>query len=140
MQIRKKWQHFAHEADIGIRGSGSTMTEAFEMGAMALTAVVVDPEKVKSLTEVDISCSAPDKELLFADWLNAIIYEMDTRRMLFSQFNLQIQDLKLQAIIKGEMIDRVRHQPAVHVKGATYTELKVKQENDLWIAQCVIDV
>ena len=35
----------------------------------------------------------------------------------------------------------VDHQAAVEIKGATLTELKVeKQDDGLWLAQCVVDV
>lgn len=136
----KKWEHFSHGADIGVRGIGPTIVDAFAMGALALTGVVTNPEDVQPIKEVHITCSAPDQEILFADWLNAIIYEMETRGMLFSQFHVEITHSTLHAIIKGEKIDRERHQPAVDVKGATFTELKVRQENNHWIAQCVVDV
>ena len=44
-------------------------------------------------------------------------------------------------VYEGRWIDRDRHQPAVEIKGATLTELKVVQDNqDRWIAQCVVDV
>lgn len=140
MQETKNWEHFSHAADIGVRGYGITLEDAFAMGAMALTAIITNPNKVKPLTEVNIACQAPDSEILFNDWLNAIIYEMETRNMLFSQFHVQIEGLKLQARIKGEPIERIRHQPAADVKGATYTALKVYKEKDLWVAQCIIDV
>lgn len=136
----KKWELFSHEADMGIRGIGPTLVDAFEMAAIALTAVVTDPQLVKSQTEININCTAPDREILFLDWINAIIYQMDTRQMLFSQFQIDIKDNTLAAIIKGEPVDRVKHQPAVDVKGATFTALRVIQENNIWIAQCVVDV
>ena len=34
-----QWEHFAHEADIGIRGFGASKAEAFERAALALTAI-----------------------------------------------------------------------------------------------------
>src|SRR5262245_38664683 len=102
MTRKKEWQHFSHEADIGIRGKGSTIESAFEMAALALTNIVCEAERVEPREEVLISCSAPDLELLFVDWINAIIYEMATRNMLFSQFRLVIQDCHLEAKIKGE--------------------------------------
>jgi tRNA nucleotidyltransferase (CCA-adding enzyme) len=41
----------------------------------------------------------------------------------------------------GEPLDADRHQPAVEIKGATYTQLSVS-ENDAgtWTARCVVDV
>ena len=135
------WEHFSHEADIGIRGYGDSLPSAFAQAAVALTAAVCDVNQVKPLIPVHIHCEAPDHELLLADWLNALIYEMATRRMLFSAFEVHIEGTALTATARGEGIDRIRHQPAVEVKGATYTELRVTQEqNGVWIAQCVIDV
>jgi SHS2 domain-containing protein len=135
------WEHFSHQADIGIRGSGATLAEAFEQAAYALTAVITDPESVRTTQAIEIRCEASDPELLLVDWLNALIYEMAVRRMLFSEFRVRINDHRLQATAKGEAIDIRRHQPAVEVKGATLTELKVALNgNGHWSAQCVVDV
>jgi len=135
------WEHFPHGADIGVRGIGATRDEAFEQAALALTAVIVDPAQVGAGTVVEIRCQAPDDELLLADWLNALIYEMATRNMLFGRFAVALRDHALEAKAWGEPIDRVRHRPAVEVKGATYTALSVGQRDDhSWIAQCVVDV
>ena len=135
-----QWEHFTHEADIGIRGIGTSLENAFEMAAYALTAVVTHPDNVAHETAVHIQCAEPDVELLFLDWINALIYEMDTRQMIFSDFHVQIHDSKLTADIRGEKINRQKHDPAVDIKGATMTELKVSNDNNLWIAQCVVDV
>ncbi len=135
------WDHFPHQADIGVRGIGTTKEAAFEQAGLALTAVITDPTSVAPIQEVTITCEAPDDELLLVDWLNALVYEMATRRMLFSRFNVRFNDGTLHATAWGESIEVVRHQPAVEVKGATYTELSVKQdEQGRWIAQCVVDV
>ena len=136
-----RWEHFPHQADIGVRGLGATLAEAFEQAALALTAVIADPAEVALGEIIELSCEAPDAELLLVDWLNRLIYEMATRNMLFSRFAVQLQGNRLTAQAWGEPIDVARHHPAVEVKGATYTELSVKQdERDRWIAQCVVDV
>ena len=135
------WEHFPHGADIGVRGAGATRDEAFEQAALALTAVVADPATVAATTEVEIRCAAPDDELLLADWLNALIYEMATRRMLFGRFTVTLAGHSLAARAWGEPVDRARHRPAVEVKGATYTGLSVARRDDgTWVAQCVVDV
>lgn len=136
-----RWEHFHHVADIGVRGYGQSMTQAFEQAALALTAVITDPERVCETTWISLSCSAPDPELLLVDWLNALVYEMGTRRLLFKRYEVRIHDHTLQARAWGEPVDRERHAPAVEVKGATYTELRVARQPDgCWVAQCVIDV
>lgn len=135
-----RWEHFAHEADMGVRGFGSSLAEAFEQGALAMTALVTDPGVIDARERVTIECSAPDVELLFAEWLNNLVYEMATRHMLFSKFVVTIDGLRLRAEAWGERVDAHRHQPAVEVKGATYTALRVANEGSKWHAQTVVDV
>ena len=61
--------------------------------------------------------------------------------MLFGRFDVVIDSSRLQGNLWGPQVDVAKHQPAVEVKGATYTELKVKRgEDGAWIAQCVVDV
>ncbi len=135
------WEHFQHGADIGVRGIGPTMDAAFSEAALALTAVVTDPAGVASEVPVAIRCEAPDDELLFADWLNALVYEMATRNLLFGRYDCRVADHRLAATAWGEPIDVARHLPAVEVKGATYTALAVNRRDDgMWVAQCVVDV
>ena len=137
----KGWEHFPHEADIGMREIGSTKEAAFEAAGLALTAVITDPASIAPVQAVSIVCEAPDEELLLVDWLNALVYEMATRNMLFSRFAVGFKDHSLYATAWGEHVEVARHQPAVEVKGATYTELTVKRdEQGRWIAQCVVDV
>lgn len=135
------WEHFHHVADIGVRGRGRTREEAFEQAAVALTAVITDPEAVRCRETVSVDCQAPDEELLLVDWLNAIVYEMATRKQLFSHFSVTITGSRLHGTLCGEAIDIVRHQPAAEVKGATYTALAVRLDSPgSWRAECVVDV
>ena len=134
------WAHFQHGADIGVRGTGRTQAEAFEQAALALTAVVTDPAAVAPTCAVPIRCEAVDREQLLYDWLNAVIYEMATRRMLFGRYAVAIDGSRLEAQAWGEDVDRARHCPAVEIKGATYTALSVTCAEGLWTAECVVDV
>ncbi len=134
------WEHVPHDADIGVRGFGLTAAAAFEQAACALTAVVTHAEVAPS-TSVEVSCEAPDLELLFVEWLNAVIYEMAVRRMLFSRFAVRIDGTRLDATLWGEPVDVARHAPACEPKGATYTALRVAEEPDgSWSAGCIVDV
>jgi len=95
---------------------------------------------VTACDAIEIVCEAPDDELLLAEWLNRLVYEMATRRMLFSRFAVRIDGVRLSATAWGESVDVARHQPAVEIKGATFTALRVAQEAQGWIAQTVVDV
>jgi tRNA nucleotidyltransferase (CCA-adding enzyme) len=135
------WRHFPHDADIGIHGIGDSLEQAFQEAALAMTAVITDPQSVACRETVALVCEAPDRELLLVDWLNALIYEMATRRMLFRRFKVEFEGPRLHGTACGETIDRARHQPATEVKGATYTALALFEDPPgVWHAQCVVDV
>ncbi len=140
IQSASRWEHFPHDADVGIRGFGATAAEAFEQAALALTAVVTHAE-VKPAVAVAVTCEAPERELLFVEWLNAIIYEMAVRGMLFGRFAVRLDGGRLEGTLWGEPVDVERHAPACEPKGATYTALRVAQDPDgLWSAACIVDV
>ena len=135
------WEHFSHGSDIGVRGTGSSVEEAFEQAAIALTAVVADVVTIEQNEIVEVQCDAPDLELLLVSWLNAVIYEMAVRRMLFSKFRIVLAGCSLTGTLAGERIQPERHRVAVEAKGATVTALRVTCDQDgQWLAQCVIDV
>lgn len=139
--MNERWEHLPHGADITIAGLGDSAAAAFEQAALALMSIVTNPATVAAAVPVSIACEAPDRELLLVEWLNALIYEMATRRMLFAEFEVRIGNHQLTATAWGEPIDIERHELGTEIKGATCTNLKVAQEQSgQWRAQCVIDV
>jgi len=139
-ELPGRWEHFPHEADMGVRGIGCTLDRAFAEAARAMTAAIVDPDEIRPEVAVDISCAGKTADDLLYAWLNALVYEMAVRRMIFGQFTVDIEDGTLRATARGEAVSQTRHQPAVEVKGATMTALSVRRAGDDWIAECVVDV
>lgn len=136
-----RWEHFHHGADIGIRGIGADRAAAFAQAATALTAVICDPAAVTPLETLELECSGADDEYLFVNWIDALVYEMATRGILFGEFDVRLHDHRLSATVSGEPIDVPRHQPAVEVTGATLTALCVHRDaQGRWVAQCVVEV
>jgi SHS2 domain-containing protein len=105
-------------ADIGVRGYGATPEEAFAQAALALTAVVTSVDEVAPREHLEIELgNAGDLELLLVDFLNAVIYEMAVRGMLFGKVEVHLAKEHLKASLWGERVDPARHRPAVEVKG-----------------------
>jgi len=139
--IKKRWEHFQHQADVGVRGIGASKEEAFQQVALAMTAIVAELGSIVARDVFEVECEAEDDELLLVDWLNTLIFEMATRQMLFSRFDVWVGSPKLRARVWGEPVDVEKHRPAVEVKAATFHEAKVFQnEEGAWVAQCVVDV
>ena len=107
-----------------------------------MTAAITDPDGVESREDVAIECQAEGLEDLFFDWIDALVFEMGSRRMLFARFDVVVEPGRLHAHVWGEPVDRMRHAPAVEIKGPTYTELRVSDDpaTGEWSAQCVVDV
>jgi|SRR6516162_195109 len=55
------------------------------------------PTRIASREAVEVTCEAPDDAYLLLDWLNAVIYEMAVRRVVFGRFAL--------SIIEGNRLD-----------------------------------
>jgi tRNA nucleotidyltransferase (CCA-adding enzyme) len=134
-----RWEHFPHGADLGIRGIGPTREAAFEQAALALVAAMVDLSGIEPRAEIGIRCAGPDDELLLVNWLNAVLYEMATRHMVFGRFEVRRDGKGLAGRAWGESLDHSRHRLGTEVKGATLTGLKVRK-NGSWIAETVVDV
>ena len=139
-------EHFEHGADIGVRGTGATPAEAFEGAAAALcTLLSEDLSRVRLEAEERISCSATGLEELLVAFLNELIFLIGARRMAFGRTSVSIGRApdgawRLSARAWGEPIDPSRHEATVEPKGATFTALKVAEEDGRWVAQCVVDV
>ncbi len=136
-----RWEHYSHPADMGIRGFGRTREEAFAQAALALTAIIVDLEKIEPREPVEIVCEDDDDEMLFWYWLSGLLYEMGTRNMVFGRFEIEPTEQGIRATAWGQEVDVATHEPAVEVKAATYADLKVERNAEgMWMAQCIVDV
>lgn len=136
------FETFEHTADVGIRGIGKTVEQAFEEAAKALFSVMVNIKTVKPTKGIKliIQVGGMEKDGLFVEWLNRLVAEKDISGMMFSKFNVKIGDKQLVGTAWGEQFDHKKHKPKVEVKAATYSQLKVEKQKGKWIAQCLVDV
>lgn len=138
--MHARYEHYPHGADVGVRGYGATLDQAFAQAALALAAVAADPARVAPARRVDLACAAEDAEALLYQFLNAVIFEMETRGLVFGRFEVEVKDGTLRGAAFGEPADEARHDLGVQVKGATFTDLKVGRSGQGYVAQCVVDV
>lgn len=136
----REFETFEHRADMGIRGYGTSLEEAFANGAKALFSVMVDIDNVDAREEYSLECSADDTETLFVEWLNSLLSVADSEGVVFSRFQLKIEGNKLKGSATGERLNADKHKPVVEVKAATYHMLRVEKTDGGYSAQCVVDV
>lgn len=138
--MKHNYETFEHEADIGIRGFGSTPEEAFAHAAAAMYSVMLNVDRVEAKEKRNLSVSAPARDQLLVEWLNALLAVTDIDRIVFSKFSVTIRGNDLYGEAWGEPLDRERHETGVEVKAATYYLLHVGTESGKYVAQCVVDV
>ena len=145
------YEYLDHEADIGIRGIGDSLTEAFAEGAKAMFSIMADLETVAPGESVAVHCEAPDPETLFVEFLNELLFQREVRGLLLS--TCQVKEIRqgaegwhLDALAWGEPLDPDHHEILTEVKAATYSGLEVFCEggqttsDGRCVAQCVVDV
>jgi SHS2 domain-containing protein len=134
------FERFEHKADVGVRGKGETLEEAFVEGARAMFSVMANIETVKPIETFGVEVSAQDEEALFVEWLNELLSIADLNEIVFCEFEVEVKDNILKGKASGEKWDLERHEPRTEVKAATYSQLTVKKENGSYVAQCIVDV
>ncbi|MEM7819608.1 MAG: archease [Candidatus Aenigmatarchaeota archaeon] len=137
------YEYFDHRADIGIRGFGKTLEEAFQEAAKAMFGVMGNIKNVDKKSKIEIKCEADDDAGLFIEFLNTLLAEADINRFFFSDFKIKIKKnnkYKLSGYAFGEKRNPEKHELKLEVKAATFSQLKVEKSGDKFIVQCVVDV
>ncbi|MCI2430285.1 archease [Candidatus Acetothermia bacterium] len=138
------YEYFEVTAEVGIRAWGKTLEESFSEAARALFELMVDTSAVRPQSTITVELSAESLDLLLADWLNRLILERDRTGCVFSEFHVAIapqgQGFSLRGEIRGEPLDRARHDPRIDVKAVTYNNLHVLQQPEGVQVKCVLDI
>jgi len=136
------YEYFSHPSDIGIKGIGNNFEEAFCEAAKGMFAIMANLDAFSPEIKIKIECNGVDREFLFINFLNKLLLEYNLKKAIFFDFKiLKMTDVNLVAEIIGEKL-KINHknETKTEVKAATPCELKVEKQNDLYIAQCVLDI
>ena len=115
------FENFDHTADIGLRIAAATLEELFVDAARGLTSLLVENvgDIRPALTET-IQLAGSDIDYLLFDWLNELLFRFETSKLLCCEFNVRLSEQGLEATVRGEPSDPVRHRLAHEVKAITY--------------------
>ncbi|CAM3996760.1 archease [Corallococcus sp. ZKHCc1 1396] len=134
------WEHFTRDEQLGVRGVGRSMEQAFEMAALALAALVTEPQRVEAHEELEVSCHSADHDELLAEWLREVVGAMAGRRLRFQCFAVRLDGLNLFGHGFGERAGAERHGANVAVTGASLTQVSVRQgPHGVWTAEALVD-
>jgi SHS2 domain-containing protein len=140
---------FEHTADLGLRIRAADLDTLFAEAAQALfSAIVDDLNTIEPKEKTELRLESPDREYLLFDWLNELLFQYETKHVVFRKFDVHVEMPPcpgvvvpgLSATAWGEKLDLARHAPGHEVKAITYHELKVVQTREGWLAEVFVDI
>ena len=130
-----------HTADIGFQAWGASIAELFANAGMALQSIAVDVTSVEERFVYPIAAAGDDYESLLVNWLNELLYYLDGEHVVIGRFQIdQISPERVSGRGWGEPRDPERHAPRLVVKGVTYHQLGIKEDEGRWSAQVFLDI
>ena len=139
----KKYELFEHTADIGLYIYGRDRRELFEAAAGALIAQITAPENVRPAQERRVELKADSPEALLRAWMAEILYLCSALGWLTAEAGIEsFAGNSLKATLRGETLDRQRHEFETEIKAVTWHRLKIEilEPEGIFRATVVLDV
>jgi SHS2 domain-containing protein len=143
----KPYEILEHPADLKIRAFGKTKKELFFNTLKGMTESL-KPEIGEMIAKRTIKISSPDLEALLIDFLNEVLYLIQTNKEIYTNINFK----KLtntphqkkfgtgQAELEGELIGKEAKRFGEDIKAVTYYDLDIHQEKGFWEATVLFDI
>jgi len=139
----EKFQVLEHTADLKIRATGQTIEQMFAnmaygmfLNLMGEQEFLKTVDSTQDLVTQKIDIKAHDKEAMFIDFLNELIYLSDINNEIYFQFDLKIEETSIKGELKGKKVERFKYE----IKAVTYNDLIVKEDNGTWVGEVVFDI
>jgi SHS2 domain-containing protein len=127
-----------HTADLGVRAWGPRREDVFVQAALGMLSLVLDVGTVEARDRYELVVEAADESLLFAAWLNELLYFVEGRRVVFSgTFEIELGE---RPGLSGEPYDPARHALRGAVKAATLHRLSLGEVAGGWEGRVLLDV
>ncbi|MDD9953310.1 MAG: archease [Candidatus Woesearchaeota archaeon] len=125
-----------HTADAKFRAYGKNKEAAFANAVKGMTAIITDPEKLAKDREFPVTVTADDNKKLLFDFLDQILFLMDTEHFVPAEADVRIEGNTLTAALRGDDVKKV----GGNLKAVTYSEMEITQQDGQWMLQVVVDI
>lgn len=135
--MNKRFEIISHPSDVGLMVYGGSYQEVFQNAALGMFSLMAEIREIEAKETMEVSVTGEDREELFINWLNELIFLEDSRHLLLNEFDVYwLTDKTLKARVKGEHIKNNLHELHRPVKAATYNQLEVLEKR----AKVIFDV
>lgn len=132
-------QELAHTADIGLLMSAPDGATLFAGAARAMFGLIYE-QLAGPLTAASrqVTVQAPDPESLLIDWLNELLFLYEVDDLAYTEVTMaRWGPTQLEATVRGR---RPTRPPVLHIKAATYHQIRVRPVPTGWEAQLFFDI
>jgi SHS2 domain-containing protein len=130
-----------HTADIGFRARGSTQAELFENAAEALVSIAIETGDIAPRQPYPLAAVGEDLPSLLVNWLSEVLFWLDARNIAMRRFEIQeLSPGRVAARAFGEPRSPERHRAKLVIKGVTYHQLRVWEDENGWWAEVFLDI
>lgn len=135
-----KYKFLPHTADAKFIAYGKTIEEMFTNAAVATFEILTDTNIVKPVNKYEITLSAKNIEALLFDFIDEILFLLDTEGMILSKIeDLKIEhNSKLTCVVYGDY--HKNYDVSCNVKAVTYNDMYVKKSSEGFECQVVVDL
>jgi SHS2 domain-containing protein len=137
------YKFFYHTADAKFQAFGQTLEKTFAHAALAVASLMWNWKKIAKNIEIPVVVEGKDLEQLLVNFLEEILYLLDTRNFLLGSIeNVSLEKetggWKIQASFKGDK-NAIEYEIFGDVKAITYNEMIVKNQAPFMV-QVVADI
>ena len=130
-----------HTADLGIEVEAANLPQLFAAVAEAFYGLIADPTGIALREKISVSAKGEGWEELLHSWLCELLAQFNLKGFVGKQCEVTtIAPGRVEARVEGERLDLKRHRFYTEIKGVTYHEFKVWQEDGKWYARVIFDV
>jgi SHS2 domain-containing protein len=138
---RATYREIEHTADLGIEVTAAELPALFASAGEALYALIADPASIEIRHTISLSATGEASEELLHLWLCELLALFNVQGFIGKRCAItQLTDGKVEGQVSGEKLDLKCHAFHTEIKGVTYHEFKVWQEDGRWHARVIFDV
>ena len=136
------YELFEHTADLGLRVTARDLGLLFRDAAEGLFAMIVERiPKGDPAERLEFRVEGRRLDWLLFDWLNELLYVFESRRLVLSLFEVEVDEDGLSATARAYPFDPRRQRATHEVKAITYHRLRVERVDEGgWIAEVIVDI
>ncbi len=133
------YKFLEHTADVKFVAEGENLSEMFREAALATKETITKGVKINAIVEKKFTVEGTDYESLLYHFLEEFVYLLDAESFIIAEIKeIKITDLELEATIIGD--DVSGYEITNDVKAITYNDMYVREIDDVWECQVVLDV